>query len=154
MIEKGRHYHECEVGHKLTHTELADKMHMETNEFEDLATEAYIPVIHSINYLARKDEDNDVSVETIKDVKSKQPVEKILRNEFFSKLLGKGFTPQERQIIWLYYYEERSMKDISAMLDLSESMVSQMHYKIMKRLRNKCERNPEYFADIQSLFKV
>jgi len=35
----------------------------------------------------------------------------------------------------LYYYEEMTMKEIGATLDLSESRVSQMHSSILARLK-------------------
>ena len=42
---------------------------------------------------------------------------------------------QERVVLTLYYYEEMTMKEIGATLDLSESRVSQMHSAIISRLR-------------------
>ena len=38
-------------------------------------------------------------------------------------------------ILILYYYEEMTMKEIGATLDLSESRVSQMHSAILSRLQ-------------------
>jgi RNA polymerase sigma factor for flagellar operon FliA len=72
----------------------------------------------------------------------------MMRKELFAKLLGRNYTPVERKIIWLYYFEDRSMKEISERVGLSESRVSQMHGMILRRLRQTAERNPEYFADI------
>ena len=43
------------------------------------------------------------------------------------RLVTKGLNRNERLIIILYYYEELTMKEIGATLDLSESRVSQMH---------------------------
>jgi RNA polymerase sigma factor for flagellar operon FliA len=50
-------------------------------------------------------------------------------------LLGKGLSRAERLILVLYYYEEMTMKEIGATLDLSESRVSQMHSSIIARLK-------------------
>jgi RNA polymerase sigma factor for flagellar operon FliA len=45
----------------------------------------------------------------------------------------------------LYYYEDMTMKEIGATLDLSESRVSQMHSSIVQRLQAQlCERKPEF----------
>jgi RNA polymerase sigma factor for flagellar operon FliA len=38
-------------------------------------------------------------------------------------------------IIALHYYDEMSLKEIAAALDLSEARVSQMHSSIVKRLK-------------------
>ena len=52
---------------------------------------------------------------------------------------------RERLIIILYYYEELTMKEIGATLDLSESRVSQMHSSIVQRLQNQlARRRPEF----------
>jgi RNA polymerase sigma factor for flagellar operon FliA len=52
----------------------------------------------------------------------------------------------ERLIIILYYYEELTMKEIGATLDLSESRVSQMHSSIMQRLQGQLGRRRPEFA--------
>ena len=49
----------------------------------------------------------------------------------------RGLTRAERLI--LYYYEEVTMKEIGATLDLSESRVSQMHSAILERLKDQLE---------------
>ena len=49
--------------------------------------------------------------------------------------MTKGLSRAERLIIVLYYFEEMTMKEIGATLDLSESRVSQMHSSILARLR-------------------
>ena len=51
------------------------------------------------------------------------------------RLVTKGLNRNERLIIILYYYEELTMKEIGATLELSESRVSQMHSAIMSRLQ-------------------
>jgi len=73
------------------------------------------------------------------------PDSKILRREFFNKLLGKNFSQKERKIIYYYFYEELSMGEIAKNLDLSESRVSQMLKKLIDRLKLRIELNPNYF---------
>lgn len=58
----------------------------------------------------------------------------------------KGLTRAERLIIVLYYYEEMTMKEIGATLDLSESRVSQMHSSIVARLKAQMNTRKKEFA--------
>ena len=63
-------------------------------------------------------------------------------------LITKGLTRAERLILILYYYEEMTMKEIGATLDLSESRVSQMHSSIIMRLKAQmANKDKEFLTD-------
>ena len=44
---------------------------------------------------------------------------------------------REQTIIELYYFEELNLKEISMILEISESRISQLHKKLMKQLRER-----------------
>ncbi len=46
-------------------------------------------------------------------------------------------TEKERMVIELYYYEDLTLKEISRVLDVSESRVSQLHTKALLKMRKK-----------------
>ena len=55
-------------------------------------------------------------------------------------LIGKEIdklSKKERFVILLYYYEELTMREIGAILELTESRVSQMHTKAIKKITSK-----------------
>ena len=56
------------------------------------------------------------------------------KEEFFTELL-KSFTHKEIFVLMLYYREMLSLKEIGAVLDLSESRVSQIKSDVMKKLK-------------------
>ena len=48
-----------------------------------------------------------------------------------------SLTEKEQKVIALYYYEELTLKEISKVLGVSESRVSQLHTKALKKMRDK-----------------
>ena len=82
--------------------------------------------------------------DVLEDRRTSDPTDEIQRRDL-KGLITKGLTRAERLILILYYYEEMTMKEIGATLDLSESRVSQMHSSIVQRLQAQlCERKPEF----------
>lgn len=81
------------------------------------------------------------------DKTTKSPDSQLIRKEFFNKLLGKDFSKIERQIIYMYYYENLTMEKIAKRLDMSESRISQLHQVLIQRLKDKIDRNPDYFSN-------
>ena len=49
----------------------------------------------------------------------------------------KGLTRQNRLIVILYYYEQLTMREIGMTLGISESRVSQLHNKLIDKIRNR-----------------
>ena len=47
-----------------------------------------------------------------------------------------GFQEREQTIIQLYYFEELNLKEISEILNISESRISQIHKKLLSKIRN------------------
>ena len=46
-------------------------------------------------------------------------------------------TEKEKRVILLYYYEELTLKEISRVLEVSESRVSQLHTKALQKMKTK-----------------
>lgn len=68
-----------------------------------------------------------------------QPEEKIQENELKKVLKDtlELLTEKERKVIELYYYEELTLKEISKVLGVSESRISQLHTKALLKMRRK-----------------
>ncbi|MEA3522171.1 MAG: RNA polymerase sigma factor FliA [Campylobacterota bacterium] len=47
------------------------------------------------------------------------------------------FSEREQMIIQLYYFEELTLKEISSILDITESRISQIHKAVIRKIQNK-----------------
>src|SRR5947209_14273163 len=127
---------EVELGRSPTNDEIAKRLHVSMAEFDKMAKDASAVGVVS---LSRKwfetDSNKDVrEIDVLEDKRGADPVREIQRKDL-KELITKGLSRAERLIIILYYFEEMTMKEIGATLDLSESRVSQMHSSILARLK-------------------
>lgn len=53
------------------------------------------------------------------------------------KLILNEFSERDQMIIQLYYYEELSLKEISEILNITESRISQIHKKLITKIRER-----------------
>ncbi len=65
--------------------------------------------------------------------------EKVEQDQLIDAVKGilTTLSDREQTIIQLYYFEELNLKEISEILDISESRISQLHKKLMKQIREK-----------------
>ncbi len=73
-------------------------------------------------------------VDVLEDRRTIDPIRETQHRDL-KQLIATGLSRAERLILVLYYYEQMTMKEVGAALDLSESRVSQMHSSILARLR-------------------
>lgn len=71
-----------------------------------------------------------------RDTRSEDPAVKVTR-QLLADHLTRGLAREERLVLMLYYFEEMTMAEIGAVLNLSESRVSQIHKEILQRLRHR-----------------
>ena len=137
---------EARLGRAPNENELAEQMGLRTQELEKLISDANAVGLISLNKKwYETDSYKDVrEIDILEDKKGEDPTRRIQKSDLM-RLVTKGLNRNERLIIILYYYEELTMKEIGATLDLSESRVSQMHSAIVQRLQGQLgRRRPEF----------
>jgi RNA polymerase sigma factor for flagellar operon FliA len=137
---------DTKLGRQPTDVELAAHLQISVAELEKMVLEANAVGLISLNKKwYETDSYKDVrEIDILEDKKGEDPTRRIQKTDLM-RLVTKGLNRNERLIIILYYYEELTMKEIGATLDLSESRVSQMHSSIVQRLQAQLERRrPEF----------
>lgn len=137
---------ETALGRKPTHEELAEKLNLPLEQIQAFVSEATAVNLVSLNKKwYETDSYKDVrEIDILEDKKAEDPTGR-LQNGDLMRLVTRGLNRNERLIVILYYYEEMTMKEIGATLNLSESRVSQMHSSIVNRLQAQlAKRRPEF----------
>ncbi len=152
LIEKTRQDLETTKCRKVTEYEVIEELGINQKEYLR-NTKKYSPLniisLEGSDIVDSSKQENfkQDSLKDLIDKKSATPDSNLLRKEFISKLISKNFSPLEQSIIYYYYYENLTMGEIGKKVKTSESRISQIHMDILKRLKNKIERNPEFFGD-------
>jgi len=147
QLERARATLEAQLGRIPTEQELAEEMELDKVEFHRLQRDASaIGLISLNNKFNENDGEKDMrEIDILEDQRSENPVTEAQKRDL-KNLLSKGLTRAEKLILFLYYYEEMTMKEIGATLDLSESRVSQMHSSIIDRLKAQLDSRKKEFV--------
>ena len=139
-LERATRVLEAELGRAPSTDELLHRMNLSRQEFDKLARDASAVSLVS---LSRKHYESDSNrdireIDVLEDKRGHDPVREAQKRDL-KDLITRGLNRAEKLILVLYYYEEMTMKEIGATLDLSESRVSQMHSSILGRLRSQLQ---------------
>lgn len=129
----------AQLGRQPSEDEICAHLNVSPDEYERIAGDSQPANVFSIygkrsNNGHNGDMDDPEDISNLCDNKSANPIS-MAQHKTLKEVLTRGFTRSERLIVLLYYYEQLTMKEIGATLDLSESRVSQMHTSIVNRLK-------------------
>jgi RNA polymerase sigma factor for flagellar operon FliA len=136
QLAESRRQLEAKLGRAPHDHEIAAHMGLSEGEFDKLAREAHAVGVSSLNrHFPDADSTREIrETDVVADRRTVSPLRGVHEDDV-RRIITKGLSKNERLILILYYYEEMTMKEIGATLDLSESRVSQMHSAILDRLR-------------------
>ncbi|MCE9584334.1 MAG: FliA/WhiG family RNA polymerase sigma factor [Planctomycetes bacterium] len=140
-LERGANHLETRLGRTPTESELAQELGVSLPQLGEIRRETTAAAALSMHkrWTDMDDQTGLQTVEIVEDHHDLDPSRDIQKKELVA-LITKGLSRKERLILLLYYYEELTMKEIGATLDLSESRVCQIHSKIISRLKDELSR--------------
>ena len=132
---------ENELGHSATDQEVAERLGITTDELNKLLQEVNMSQMISLeDYLEQNHETGFDPLSLDRD--DDQPearIEIVEMKRILADAIEK-LPEKERMVVTLYYYEELTLKEISMIMKVSESRVSQLHTKAILRMRGKLDR--------------
>jgi len=123
------------LGREPTEAELAEKLQISEQEAGDLVSKSSVVSLVSLDdYLDQNHEmpafgGGNSTNETPESLYEQEEMKQSLADA-----IGK-LTEKEQRVITLYYYEDLTLKEISRIMEVSESRISQIHSKAVLRLR-------------------
>ncbi len=130
---------ELSTGHSATEEEIAKGLGISEDEYIEWQSQMKITGLVSLNEYM--EQGSDVSQDYGRHTSSRfeSPEERVEKTEL-SKVLGEALellTEKEQKVITLYYYEELTLKEISNILEVSESRISQLHTRALQKMKSK-----------------
>ncbi len=128
---------EARTGRNATDEELAEELGVTGTELLEWQSQLKVTNIISLNEFV--EQGGEPVMDARNNSQFAQPEETVAEEEL-KKVLSETLellTEKERRVILLYYYEELTLKEISNILEVSESRVSQLHTKALLKMRKR-----------------
>jgi RNA polymerase sigma factor FliA len=126
-----------ELGRAPSEVELASKVGMGLLEFQKLMGELHGLSMGSLQVYSNDDSPEEEAILYQPNGPEEDPFFQCLQSEMKSRLTDAMtvLEEKERQVVGLYYFDELTMKEVGAVLGVTESRVSQIHALALVRLR-------------------
>ncbi len=128
---------EMETGKTATDEQIAERLGVSGDEYTDWQSQMKVTNVVSLNEFVEQGTEPAMDAKTNSHfAQPEDVVEEAELKEVLAETLTM-LTERERMVITLYYYEDLTLKEISKVLDVSESRVSQLHTKALAKMKTK-----------------
>lgn len=130
---------EAQYGRSATDEEIAKRLGITDDEYLDWQSQMKITNVVSLNEFLEQGSEVSNEAGSTRSSTFDSP-EEILEREELKKMLAQALellTEKERKVVLLYYYEDLTLKEISNILEVSESRISQLHTRALQKMRGK-----------------
>ncbi len=137
LIEKVTHQLEGRLGRPPTEDEVAAELGLGLEEYQELLARVGEMSLFSLEDLGFGNGEERFGAQHDRDEEDADPFRALLTQERVSLVAEaiRRLPEREKLVISLYYQEELTMKEVGAVLRLTESRVSQLHSQAVLRLK-------------------
>lgn len=128
---------EAQLGRKPTDEEIAEEMEISLEELCSIEGQSMASVMISLDDCLEQGRE---SKELVQESNVFSNPEYMVEQEELKEIIAETLetlTEKERRVIVLYYYEELTLKEISHIMEVSESRVSQLHTRGLQKLKER-----------------
>ncbi len=139
---------ESELGPNVDDEELAKELDISIEELDAWQSQTELTNLVSLDeYIDQGSSES--RVKSVNESNTIQPESSVERQEL-KKILVETLnvlTEREKKVIVLYYYEDLTLKEISYIMEVSESRISQLHRKALQKMKDSLGSNIDIFLD-------
>lgn len=132
---------EAEYGRVATDEEVAKELEISVKEYEQWLSQTNVSNLFSLDEYMEQGSEGKVESSLSSEYDTPEVIveKKELKDTLINAL--ETLTEKEKKVIMLYYYEELTLKEISNILEVSESRISQLHTKALQKMKVKLGNN-------------
>lgn len=126
-------------GRSATDEEIAKGLGISSEEYVDWQSQMKVTGLISLNEYMEQGSDISQDFGRGSGSRFDSPEESVEKKEL-AQMLSEAMdllTEKEQKVISLYYYEDLTLKEISSILEVSESRISQLHTRALQKMRTK-----------------
>ena len=139
---------ETRLGRSATDEEIASELGISDDEYLEWQSQMKITNVVSLNEYMEQGAEVPAEGNQFTTSRFDSP-EDYIEKEELKKVLEESLeqlTEKEKKVILLYYYEDLTLKEISNVLEVSESRISQLHTRALQKMKTKMGDYMEIFA--------
>ncbi|MBC7958856.1 MAG: FliA/WhiG family RNA polymerase sigma factor [Vallitaleaceae bacterium] len=127
---------ETEYGRSATDEEISAELEISLDEYYKWTNQTKALALTSLEEYV--EQGGETRVEPVSNSRYTQPEEMAEKDALKSILIKAidSLSEKEKKVIILYYYEELTLKEISAIMGVSESRISQLHTKSLSKMKS------------------
>ncbi len=130
------------LGREPTEEEISGEMGIPHEEYKSVYGNLIEHPTVQVRGEDSRNPESDPAVDSLEDPRPESPFDDMCRRELYNVVDG-CLNNREREIVYLRYFEEMTMREIGRILGLSESRVYKIHARLLDRIKKRFAGLPE-----------